>query len=85
MQFTLDGLAVFLISAILAGIIIPKILLIAFRKRLFDEPDERKIHTAAVPRLGGIAFIDYFFSLLCNWHRSTSRFRRYTYAFWPLP
>ena len=65
MQFTLDGLAVFLISAILAGIIIPKILLIAFRKRLFDEPDERKIHTAAVPRLGGIAFMPSIIFSLC--------------------
>lgn len=40
----------------LAGIIIPQILLIAFRRQLFDEPDERKIHHCAVPRLGGIAF-----------------------------
>ncbi len=65
MQFSLDGLAVFLISAILAGIIIPKILLIAFRKQLFDEPDERKIHTAAVPRLGGIAFMPSIIFSLC--------------------
>lgn len=46
----------FAISAILAGLIIPKILLIAFRKHLFDEIDERKIHRGVVPRLGGIAF-----------------------------
>lgn len=48
---------VFLVSIILTGIIIPKILLIAFRKNLFDEPDERKIHKGAIPRLGGIAFV----------------------------
>lgn len=47
---------VFLLSAFFTGIVIPKILLIAFRRRLFDEPDERKIHQCAVPRLGGIAF-----------------------------
>ena len=46
----------FLICVFCAGIIIPQILLIAFRKRLFDLPDERKIHHCAVPRLGGIAF-----------------------------
>ncbi len=46
----------FLISAIFAGILIPQILLIAFRKQLFDTPDERKIHQGIVPRLGGIAF-----------------------------
>ena len=46
----------FLICVFCAGIVIPKILLIAFRKHLFDLPDERKIHHCAVPRLGGIAF-----------------------------
>ncbi len=47
---------VFLLCVALAGFLIPQILLIAFRRNLFDEPDERKIHTFAVPRLGGIAF-----------------------------
>lgn len=65
MQWTLDELAVFLISAGFSGIIIPKILLIAFRKRLFDEPDERKIHTAAVPRLGGLAFMPSIVFSIC--------------------
>lgn len=49
------GLALVL-DVCLTGIVIPKILLIAFRKKLFDEPNERKIHTLEVPRLGGIAF-----------------------------
>lgn len=44
-----------------AGIVIPQILLIAFRKNLFDMPDERKIHQCAVPRLGGIAFTPVIF------------------------
>lgn len=65
MQWTLDELAVFFISAGISGIIIPKILLIAFRKRLFDEPDERKIHTAAVPRLGGLAFMPSIVFSIC--------------------
>ena len=46
----------FLCSVIFAGVLIPQILLIAFRNSLFDIPDERKIHRAAVPRLGGMAF-----------------------------
>ena len=33
----------FLICVFCAGIIIPQILLIAFRKRLFDLPDERTV------------------------------------------
>lgn len=49
-------ISAFLIVAVLAGFIIPQILLIAFRKNLFDETDPRKIHKGAVPRLGGIAF-----------------------------
>ena len=53
------------ISILLTGVIIPQILLIAFRKKLFDVPDERKIHTSAVPRLGGIAFMPaIFFSVI---------------------
>lgn len=46
----------FLLCVLCAGIVIPQILLIAFRKKLFDFPDERKVHHCAVPRLGGIAF-----------------------------
>lgn len=49
--------SVFLISLFITGLIIPKILLIAYRKKLFDEIDERKIHHGKVPRLGGIAFV----------------------------
>lgn len=45
------------IAVLLAGLIIPKILLIAFRRKLFDSVDERKIHRGVVPRLGGISFL----------------------------
>lgn len=51
-----NDLISFSIALVLAGIIIPQILLIAFRKKLFDDIDERKIHKGVVPRLGGIAF-----------------------------
>ncbi len=61
-----------LISALLTGLIIPKILLIAFRKRLFDDVNERKIHHGVVPRLGGIAFMpsmlfSFFLVVGVNW------------------
>ncbi len=59
-------ISAFLISLVITGILIPKILLISFRKKLFDMPDERKIHIGAVPRLGGIAFMPaIFFSIAC--------------------
>ena len=54
--FLIDIAVLFLVT-LLTGIIIPQILLIAFRKNLFDEPDPRKIHKTEVPRLGGIASI----------------------------
>lgn len=46
----------FLISCLIARIIIPKITVISKRKNLFDIPDERKLHTDAIPRLGGVSF-----------------------------
>ena len=59
-----NDLVCFAISVLIAGILIPKIILIAFRRNLFDEIDERKIHRGVVPRLGGIAFFPAFlFSL----------------------
>ncbi len=62
MQFWIVNiLCGFLVSALLAGIVIPQILLIAFRKNLFDVPDERKIHHIPVPRLGGLAFTPVIF------------------------
>lgn len=46
----------FTISAFIARLIIPRILMISLRKKLFDMPDERKIHKRAIPRLGGVSF-----------------------------
>lgn len=46
----------FAISAFVARLIIPRILLISLRKKLFDMPNERKIHKHAIPRLGGVSF-----------------------------
>lgn len=47
----------FLIALLLGVIMIPNILLVSYRKRLFDLPDSRKVHTCPVPRLGGISFL----------------------------
>lgn len=53
--FIID-IAVFMVVMTLTGIIIPQILLIAFRKNLYDEVNPRKVHSGSIPRLGGIAF-----------------------------
>lgn len=54
--WAVNAIAVFVICVLFAGFLIPQILLVSFRKQLFDQPDERKIHQGVVPRLGGIAF-----------------------------
>lgn len=54
--WTIGSILVFFFCVLSAGVLIPQILLISFRKKLFDVPDERKIHQGVVPRLGGIAF-----------------------------
>lgn len=46
----------FLVSVTLGRIIIPNILIISLRKRLFDQPDARKVHNRPIPRLGGVTF-----------------------------
>lgn len=47
--WVVNSLFVFALSVFCAGVLIPQILLISFRKRLFDVPDERKIHQGVVP------------------------------------
>ena len=58
----------FLLSVLLTQIILPRILIISLKKRLFDEPDERKIHKRPVPRLGGVSFFSFHLVLVnfCN-------------------
>jgi UDP-N-acetylmuramyl pentapeptide phosphotransferase/UDP-N-acetylglucosamine-1-phosphate transferase len=61
LYWILQIVAAFAVCVIVTGILIPQILLISFRRNLFDEPDERKIHKNKVPRLGGIAFMPAIF------------------------
>jgi UDP-GlcNAc:undecaprenyl-phosphate/decaprenyl-phosphate GlcNAc-1-phosphate transferase len=58
-----------ILSSVLAFIItllcIPVILDVAKKKHLFDEPDERKLHTEIIPALGGIGiFAGFIVSML---------------------
>ena len=41
------------------------VLVISMRKRLFDVPDERKVHKRPVPRLGGVTFFPVILFSLC--------------------
>ena len=56
MSWTLIYLLAFAFSLALTAYIIPKILVISFKKKLFDVVDARKVHTGYVPRLGGVSF-----------------------------
>ena len=65
-------LLAFAISSLMSMIIIPRILVVALKKRLFDIPDSRKIHKGAIPRLGGLSFapsilfsLSFVFALYC--------------------
>lgn len=49
-------IGVWVLAIIIGWIIVPQIMLIAFRKRLFDAVDSRKVHVGIIPRLGGISF-----------------------------
>lgn len=50
-----------LLSGIIGGILIPQILRLCKKKGLYDLPDERKVHSNAIPRLGGISFVPALF------------------------
>lgn len=49
----LDAVFGFLVGAL----IILMLLRVTYRNKIFDIPDERKIHTIPVPRLGGMSFL----------------------------
>ena len=56
MQTYLFLLFGFLFAVSLGMVIFPRILVISHKKRLYDVPDARKVHTMPVPRLGGLSF-----------------------------
>lgn len=47
----------FFISFICSVFMLPRIMIISKRKRLYDDPNDRKSHSTAVSRLGGVVFI----------------------------
>ena len=54
---TIYLLGAFILSLICGFVFTPVILDYCKRKRLYDIPNERKVHKKAIPRLGGISFI----------------------------
>ena len=72
LYFILGG---WMVAVTLGMIVIPKILLISYKKRLFDEPDKRKVHTLPVPRLGGLSFFSSHIDFPLFNHGNTLSFR----------
>lgn len=62
---------------------IPKVIKIAIRKKLYDEPDYRKIHSTPIPSLGGFGiFVGFAISLLFFGNfSSTSNLQYFLLAF----
>lgn len=57
---------IFMLSVLLATVILPRILFISYKKRLFDVPDSRKVHKTPIPRLGGLSFLPVILISLCS-------------------
>lgn len=55
----------FIISTITGLLTIPSIVIISKKKKLFDTPNNRKVHTNDVSRLGGVSFLPAIFLSLC--------------------
>ena len=55
----------FLFSAIVAPITMPWLLHLCKKKGLYDLPDERKVHTNKIPRLGGAVFVPSILLGMC--------------------
>ncbi len=53
------------LSIFIGWVSIPNIVIIAKQKKLFDQPDERKVHSGAIPRLGGVSFFPATYIAFC--------------------
>lgn len=56
----------FILATMLGLFIIPRILVISHRKRLFDMPDIRKVHCRPISRLGGVTFFPVIVLVMCS-------------------
>ena len=66
MEFIFLTLMGFLMAVILGQLIIPRILVISLRKRLFDLPDIRKVHNRPISRWGGVVFFPVVLLVMCT-------------------
>lgn len=60
MNLGLFVIGAFVLSACVGWLTIPRIVVISKKKKLFDALSDRKSHTGAIPRLGGVSFLPSF-------------------------
>lgn len=85
--YYIEILSACVLGMLLGGIVIPRIYLVAFRCRLFDYIDSRKMHRTRVPRLGGIAFFPCIFisvSLIVIFHYLITGYDLFDHGFAPV-
>ncbi|MBI5914960.1 MAG: undecaprenyl/decaprenyl-phosphate alpha-N-acetylglucosaminyl 1-phosphate transferase [Bacteroidetes bacterium] len=64
-MYDYDVIISFITAFTLTYFVIPPIIRVAIKKRLYDEPDERRSHAVRTPRLGGVAiFAGSIFSIM---------------------
>lgn len=56
-SWIVDCLSIFALCILIIGVAIPRVQLLAYRKKLLDKPAKRKVHKAPTPRLGGTTFL----------------------------
>ena len=59
------SLLALVLSAYLSFLVIPRLVFVSVKRRLFDVPNSRSSHTRAVPRLGGIIFLPLYDVFVC--------------------
>lgn len=81
LEIIFGGILAFLVTLT----VIPVIITVATRKKLYDEPDDlRKLHKSPIPSLGGLAmFVGFIFSILLtvNFSVQAPEFQFYLAAF----
>lgn len=61
-------------------IVTPSILEVAYKKKLFDIPDERKVHSKPIPSLGGVGIFIGVILTFTLWARDLGNFPEYKYV-----
>lgn len=54
-------LLTFAVAFFVSSMLLPRIVLISYKKKLYDVPNDRSSHTTPTPRLGGVSFMPALF------------------------